>query len=109
MIEQPTPSSTRYFPDRDRLSILTAVILLAYALARFIPLPSRELTTTLFGSSIGIELNGPVIILLMVAALISTGSDTLIRSHPQFCRPAPEQGKPDDAHAAHAGRFPGDQ
>ena len=78
--------TTRHFPDRDRLSVVTAVIVLAYALARIVELPSRLLSATLFGSSIGFELNGQVIILLMVAALISTGSDTLIRSHPRFAR-----------------------
>ncbi len=83
MIEQ-APTPTRYFPDRDRLSVLTAVILLAYALTRFVELPSREISARLLGSSIGIEFNGQFIILLMVAALISTGSDTLIRSHPRF-------------------------
>lgn len=76
-------SSTRYFPDRDRLSVITAVIVLAYALARFLELPSREISARLFGSSIGIELNGRLILLIMVAALISTGSETLIRSHPR--------------------------
>jgi hypothetical protein len=83
MSESASPAS--HFPDRDRLSIITAVILLAYALARFVELPVRRpLTTTLFGSSIGLEIDGQVILLLMVAALISTGSDTLIRSHPKF-------------------------
>lgn len=82
MIEHSTPAS--HFPDRDRLSIITAVILLAYALARFVELPSRQISAILFGSSIGIEIDGQVILLLMVAALISTGSDTLIRSHPKF-------------------------
>jgi hypothetical protein len=77
-------TSFRFFPDRDRLSVVTAVILLAYALARFVDLPTREFTATLLGSSIGLQLNGQVILLLMVAALISTGSDTLIRSHPRF-------------------------
>ncbi|MBI3242743.1 MAG: hypothetical protein HYZ49_10665 [Chloroflexi bacterium] len=83
MIEQ-APAPTRYFPDRDRLSVLTAVILLAYALTRVVELPAREFSARLFGSSIGVEVNGQVIILLMVAALISSGSDTLIRSHPRF-------------------------
>lgn len=76
-------SATRHFPDRDRLSVITAVIVLAYALARFIELPSREVSARLFGSSIGIELNGRLMLLIMVAALISTGSETLIRSHPR--------------------------
>jgi hypothetical protein len=78
-----TTTSIRHFPDRDRLSVITAVIVLAYALARFVELPSREISAVLFGSKIGFELNGQLMLLLMVAALISTGSETLIRSHPR--------------------------
>jgi hypothetical protein len=74
----------RSFPSRDRLSVLTAVIVLAYALARFLDLPSRALGGTFFGSALGIELNGKVLMMLLIAALISAGSDTLIRSHPVF-------------------------
>lgn len=73
---------TRHLPSRDRLSVLTAVIVLAYALTRVLDLPTRALGTTLFGSALGLELNGRVLMLLLVAALISAGSDTLIRSHP---------------------------
>jgi hypothetical protein len=74
----------RHFPSLDRLSVLTAVILLAYALARALDLPTRSVGTTLFGSAIGFELNGPVLMLLLVAALISAGADALIRSHPRL-------------------------
>ena len=63
--------------------MITAVIVLAYALARFAELPARQLSANLFGSSIGLELNGQLMLLIMVAALISTGSETLIRSHPK--------------------------
>jgi hypothetical protein len=78
------PSSPRHLPSRDRLSVLTAVILLAYALARVLDLPTRTVGTTLFGSPLGFDLNGPVLMLLLVAALISTGADTLVRSHPRL-------------------------
>jgi len=74
----------RHFPSRDRLSVLTAVILLAYAFARFLDLPRRLVSVTLFGSGVSFELSGSTLLLLLVAALISTGSDTLIRSHPYF-------------------------
>lgn len=74
----------RHLPSRDRLSVLTAIILLAYALARALDLPTRTVGTTLLGSAVGLELNGPVLMLLVVAALISAGSDTLIRSHPRL-------------------------
>ncbi|MCC7360850.1 MAG: hypothetical protein IT317_15315 [Anaerolineales bacterium] len=75
-------SATRFLPSRDRLSVLTAMIVLAYALARFLDLPARTLTTTLFGSPLGLDLDGPLLMLVLVAALISAGADTLIRSHP---------------------------
>jgi hypothetical protein len=71
-------------PDRDRLSVLTAIILLAFALARTIQLPTRPVRAMLFGSSIGFDLNGPFVLLLLVAALISAGADSLMRSHPEL-------------------------
>jgi hypothetical protein len=74
----------RHLPSRDRLSVLTAIILLAYALARALHLPTRTVGTSLLGSALGFELSGPVLMLLVVAALISAGSDTLIRSHPRL-------------------------
>jgi uncharacterized protein DUF5656 len=75
-------SAPRAWPNRDRLSVLTATIVLAYALARFIDLPARVWHTTILGSSIDLRLDGPNLILLCVAVLISAGSETLMRSHP---------------------------
>ena len=75
---------TRHLPHPDRLSVLTAVIVLAYALTRVLALPSRAIHTTLFGSELGFDLNGQVLMLVLVAALISAGSDTLVRSHPRL-------------------------
>src|SRR5713101_3458663 len=75
---------TRHLPHADRLSVLTAVIILAYALTRVLDLPSRAVHTTLFGSALGLDLNGRVLMLVLVAALISAGSDTLLRSHPRL-------------------------
>ena len=66
--------------------MLTAVILLAYALTRVLDLPTRAVHTTLFGSALGFDLNGQVLMLLLVATLISAGSDTMIRSHPALAQ-----------------------
>lgn len=78
----------RHFPSLDRLSVLTAVIILAYALARFLDLPGPVVSPTLFGAPLGLTLSGPLLLQLLVAALISTGADILIRSHPRFAGPA---------------------
>ena len=75
---------SRQLPQTDRLSVLTAVIVLAYTLTRALDLPSRAVRTTFFGSALGFELNGPFLMLVLVAALISAGSDTLVRSHPKL-------------------------
>jgi hypothetical protein len=70
------------WPNRDRLSVLTATIVLAYALARFIELPARVWHATILGSAIDVRIDGPTLVLLCVAVLISAGSETLMRSHP---------------------------
>jgi hypothetical protein len=74
----------RHFPNRDRLSVLTAIIVLAYALSRFLDLPAQTVNTTLFGTELGVELGWRLVIQVLIAALISTGADALIRSHPRF-------------------------
>jgi hypothetical protein len=77
-------SRPRHFPDLDRLSVLTAVIVLAYALTRVIDLPARVFSASVFGSPLNLALDGPFLIHVIVAALISTGAESLIRSHPYF-------------------------
>lgn len=76
--------ASRPLPSRDQLSVITAVIVLAYALARFLNLPVRPLATMLFGSALGFDLSGAFLMLVFAAALISAGSEMLIRSHPHF-------------------------
>jgi hypothetical protein len=72
----------RHVPDRDRLSVLTAIILMAFVLARSVQLPTRPLRAMLFGSSIGFDVNGPFVLLVLVAVLIGAGADSLMRGHP---------------------------
>ena len=56
-----------HLPDRDRLSVLTAIILLSFVLARSVQLPTRPVRAMLFGSSIGVDVNGPFVLLVLVA------------------------------------------
>jgi hypothetical protein len=72
----------RNLPDPDRLSVLTAMIVLAYTVTKFVVLPVRELALQLPGLYISAELSINTIIALLVAGLTTTGADWLIRDHP---------------------------
>ncbi len=71
-----------YLPDADRLSVLAATILLAYALARFVTLPGLNLGVQLPGFYLSLQLNIHTIVALVVALLTATGADWLLREHP---------------------------
>ncbi len=74
----------RYLPDVDRLSVLAATILLAYALSRFLDLPSKDLGIQLPGIFISFQINIRTIVALLVAGLTASGADWLFRDHPQL-------------------------
>jgi len=74
----------RYLPDSNRLSVLTAVILLAYALTRIIALPPLAIQTNLLGVNLSFEISSSAIVSILVAGLTATGMDWLLRSHPHF-------------------------
>ena len=74
----------RHLPDINRLSVLTAVILLAYAVTPFIQLPSRPIQLQLPGFFLTINLNFATFTSLLAAALSGVGADWLIRDHPRY-------------------------
>lgn len=74
----------RSYPDPNRLSVLMAAILLAYALARFISLPPLMLSTTLFGIHLPFQVNFQTVVSLIVAVMAASGSIWLISDHPTF-------------------------
>lgn len=84
-----SPPHTRHVPDQNQLSVVTAVILLAYALGRLVELPAQQIEIEFVGVNFTFFVSGQVIILMLVAALISTGSDVLIRSHPKLVKRGP--------------------
>lgn len=69
-------------PGSDQLSVLVATIALAYTLARVLALPTRLVETTLLGTPVALLVNGDTVVLLLVAALITSGSDAMLRGHP---------------------------
>jgi hypothetical protein len=76
----------RYLPSLDQLSVLSALILLAYALARFVNFPGRELALQLPGIYLEVQINVHTVVAFLVAALTASGADWLIRQHPMAAR-----------------------
>lgn len=74
----------RYLPESDRVSVLVAVILLAYALVRLIALPEYRLETQWGTRDLVFTLDFDVVAAFLIAGLTATGADWLLRSHPAF-------------------------
>ena len=73
----------RYLPDPTRVSILTAAVLLAFALTRVISAP-HELTIPLSRLHLPFSLNLNTLIVLLAAGLTAAGMDWLLRTHPSL-------------------------
>jgi hypothetical protein len=74
----------RHLPDLNRLSVLAAAILLAYALARFINIPAQSIEFELLGIYLPVEINTYTLVAFLVAGLTATGADWLLRDHPSL-------------------------
>jgi hypothetical protein len=77
-------SETHHLPDPARASILTASILLAFALTRVISSPHYDLTIPLAGFYVTLSLNLHTLIVLLAAGMTATGMDWLLRTHPSL-------------------------
>jgi len=76
------PAPARNLPNTERLSVLTATILLAYALTRFVTLPGWELAARPLGILLSLRINVQTIIPLLVAGLMAAGTNWLLSDHP---------------------------
>ena len=74
----------RYQPDPTRLSMLTASILLAFALTRLVSAPPYDLTIPLIGMSVTLSLNLNTLIVLLAAGLTAAGMGWLLQTHPSL-------------------------
>ncbi len=72
----------RILPDVDRLSVLWAMILLAYALTRLINFPERVLASQVAGLYLAFPINFQTIVSVLVAILAASGMDWLLQDHP---------------------------
>lgn len=69
-------------PNIDTLSVLAAMIVLAYTLGRFIDLPSWQISRQLPGLYIEFNINVEMLTSLLVAGMTAAGANWLMRSHP---------------------------
>jgi hypothetical protein len=77
-----TSNSRQNLPNIDLMSILAAMIVLAYTLERFIDLPSWQISRQLPGLYIELNINVTMITSLLVACMTAAGANWLMRSHP---------------------------
>jgi Protein of unknown function (DUF5656) len=77
-------NESRYLPDTNRVGVLTAAVLLAFALTRLIQIPEFNLELQLPGFYISYPLSLSTFMIVMAAGLTATGMDWLLRSHPSL-------------------------
>jgi hypothetical protein len=73
----------RYLPDPTRVSILTAVVLLAFAFTRVISVPNYRMFIPLAGHWF-LSLNLNTLIVLLASGMTAAGVDWLLRTHPSL-------------------------
>ncbi len=72
----------RNLPNIDHLSLVAALIVLAYTLERFIDLPAWQISQQLPGLYIGLNINVNLVTSVLVACLTAAGANWLIGEHP---------------------------
>lgn len=74
----------RHLPDANRLSVLVAAILLAFALAQVVETQHYALTFDIIGIRLELPLNLTIASTLLATGLTAAGMDWLLRGHPHF-------------------------
>lgn len=70
-------------PEINRLSIVSAAIMLAFALTQIVSFPAQRISFTIFGILIAILVDFSTITTIFTAILAAAGMDWLIQSHPE--------------------------
>ncbi len=76
------PGKSERFPEAERLSVVAATILLAYALTRYIDLPVRTYDLQLPGFYLSFQVSVHNVVAVLVAGLTASGANWLIQDHP---------------------------
>jgi hypothetical protein len=68
--------------NRERLSVLVALIVLSLGLMPLIESPTGGIGTSFLGTPLRLEFSGTTLVALLAASLACAGVDTLMRAHP---------------------------
>jgi hypothetical protein len=71
-------------PNRERLSIVIATVLLAYALTQLVTDPGQTISFSIGGIYLPITLNFSNIVAFAVAGVTASGTDWVLRDHPEL-------------------------
>lgn len=74
----------RYLPDSNRVGVLTAAVLLAYALSRLIRAPQLSVELQLPGFYFSYPVSLSTVMIFLATGLTATGMDWLLHSHPSL-------------------------
>jgi hypothetical protein len=77
-------NETRYLPDTNQVGVLTAAVLLAFALAHLIQTPEFTLELQLPGFYFAYPVSLNTLMVILAAGLTATGMDWLLHSHPSL-------------------------
>jgi len=69
-------------PDVNRVSVLAALIVLAYILSNYVVFPEQDIAAQIPGFYLSIPVTIDTLTAMLVAGLMATGSDWLLRYHP---------------------------
>lgn len=82
---------SRFVPEANRISVLTAVVLLTYALTRLVNAPGLTLTLQLPGFYFSYPLSIGTAMTLMASGLTASGMDWLLHDHPSLLAPGAQR------------------
>ena len=69
--------------ERDKLSVLLAIILASATLFRFVELPDISWgVQSVLGSPLGFDFGGEMLVVILIVGLVSTGTLSILQEHP---------------------------
>ncbi|MCP4142495.1 MAG: hypothetical protein GY755_19830 [Chloroflexi bacterium] len=76
--------TNRHIPDTNRISVLTATVLLAFALIRLLPDAVYTIAFQAFIWVIRFDVDLRLVVIVLASGLTATGVDWLLKSHPMM-------------------------